>query len=194
MLKYISYIHRQNKEINTKIKLFVKKATYAFLIIQPQRELHFGCKGESCSACWDRTVGIWDLHSGLSVQRLAQSSKVIPGSSGRRLTFQDFRTSSLPSDRWKSFSALRNAVKTHQKDALVILPLWTDLVIKKIKLKHPKPKRNHFFFLVTEVIRWKQCHEKCLQCMFKTCHSTMSEKATTFFGMLLVNSKLFEPV
>lgn len=58
-------------------------------------------------ACCEKGGGLWYLQSRLCEQRLAHSSRVMPGSSVRRSAFHDFGTSSLPSERWKSLSALR---------------------------------------------------------------------------------------
>ncbi len=80
---------------------------------------------------------------------------------------------------------------THQKHALVILPLWIDLVIKKIKLKHPKPKRSDRIFLwhksLDENSDVRNAYSACSK------HATVAcqKKKKKFFGMLLLNSKLF---
>lgn len=64
-----------------------------------------GCLEMLTTCCVRVKVGY--LQSRDCEQRVAQSSRFRPGNINTRAEFQGVGTSSLPSDRWKSFSGLR---------------------------------------------------------------------------------------
>lgn len=74
--------------------------------------------------CWLRG---WYLQSCDCEQRVAQSSRFRPGNDDTRAEFQEVGTSSLPSERWKSFRGLRYPIYLwhSQNHSFSWLTSWT---------------------------------------------------------------------